>query len=64
MSDATAQNAAGTLRSLADQLESLTRASELMNAECIRLAKDRDELRLELTELKTRHQDRRAEQRD
>ncbi len=60
MSDANSLNAADTLRALADQLDSLTHTVELMNAECIRLAKDRDALRLENTELKALQADRRA----
>jgi regulator of replication initiation timing len=63
-SDAASQNAADTLRSLADQVDALNRGMELINSECIRLAKERDELRLELTELKSRQMDRRAEQRN
>ena len=62
-SNATSQNAADTLRSLADQVDALSRGVELMNAECIRLAKERDELRLEIAELKTTQLDRRTKRR-
>ena len=62
-SDAASKNTAATLRALADQVDSLTHAFELMNAECMRLAKERDEMREELTELKSSQVDRRTERR-
>ncbi len=61
--NATSQNAAETLRSLADQVDALTRGVELMNAECMRLVKERDELRLEITDFKTQKLDRRIKRR-
>jgi regulator of replication initiation timing len=62
-SDATSQNAADTLRALADQVDALARGAELMNAECTRLIKERDELRLEVAALKTQKLDRRTQRR-
>ncbi len=63
IADASSLNAADTLRALADQVDSLTHTVELMNAECIRLAKERDALRVENTELKAKQADRRVTRR-
>lgn len=62
-SDAVSQNTADTLRSLADQVDSLSRTVDLINAECIRLARERDEVKLELIELQARQFDRRSQAR-
>jgi chorismate mutase len=51
------------LRALADQVDELARGAELMNAECTRLIKERDELRLEVAALKTQKLDRRTQRR-
>lgn len=62
-SDASSQNTADTLRSLADQVDALSRTVDLINAECIRLARERDEIKLELTELQAAQFDRRSQTR-
>jgi septal ring factor EnvC (AmiA/AmiB activator) len=54
-----AQNIADTLRALAEQVESLERTVGLVNADCIRLANERDEARQELAELEEKRNDRR-----
>ena len=43
-----AQNIADTLRALADKVDSLERSLVLINADCMRLAMERDEVRLKL----------------
>ena len=63
MSNATARNGAEVLRYLADQVDSLNRAVELISADCARLVKERDQLRLEITEYKAQHFDRRTKHR-
>jgi chorismate mutase len=45
---------------MADQLDSLERAVELINEDCVRLVKERDELRLQISELKAQQYDRRT----
>ncbi|MEI8326847.1 MAG: hypothetical protein WCH44_16055 [Betaproteobacteria bacterium] len=61
--DATAQNAAQTLGLLADQVDELARTVELINTACARLAKEREKLRLEITELKAKKFERRSARR-
>ena len=63
MANATARNAAEVLRYLADQVDSLNRAVELISADCARLVKERDQLRAEITEFKAKQFDRRAQRR-
>ena len=63
MPNATTRNAAELLRYLADQVDSLNRAVELISADCARLVKERDQLRQEITEFKAKQFDRRAKRR-
>ena len=56
--NATAQNIVDTLRALAEQVESLERSLQLVNADCMRLAKERDEARQELCDSEARRNDR------
>jgi archaellum component FlaC len=55
----TAQNIADTLRALAEQVESLERTLAMVNADCMRLAGERDQLRQQLTESEESRNDRR-----
>jgi chorismate mutase len=48
---------------MADQLDSLQRAVELINEDCVRLVKERDELRQQVSELKAKQYDRRVKPR-
>jgi chorismate mutase len=63
VSDLTPQRVSDSLRSMADQLDSLQRAVELINEDCLRLVKERDELRLQISELKAKQYERRAKPR-
>jgi archaellum component FlaC len=55
----TAQNIADTLRALAEQVESLERTLAMVNADCMRLANERDQLRQQLIESEESRNDRR-----
>ncbi len=55
----TAQNIADTLRALAEQVESLERSLNLVNADCMRLANERDQLQQQLADLEGGCNDRR-----
>ena len=55
----TAQNIADTLRALAEQVESLERSLLLVNADCMRLASERDRLRQQVADLEEGSNDRR-----
>ena len=57
--NATAQNIVDTLRALAEQVESLERSLALVNADCMRLANERDAARQELLDAEERRNDRR-----
>jgi chorismate mutase len=63
VADLTPQRTADALRSMADQLDSLQRAVELINEDCLRLVKERDELRQQVSELKAKQYERRAKPR-
>lgn len=58
-SNGMAQNIVDTLRGLAEQVESLERSLTLMNADCMRLANERDEARQELADYDEKRNDRR-----
>jgi chorismate mutase len=63
VSDLTPQRVSDSLRSMADQLDSLQRAVELINEDCMRLVKERDKLRQQISELKAKQNERRAKPR-
>jgi chorismate mutase len=63
VSDLTPQRVSDSLRSMADQLDSLQRAVELINEDCMRLVKERDQLRQQISELKAKQNERRAKPR-
>ncbi len=63
VADLTPQRVSDALRSMADQLDSLQRAVELINDDCARLVKERDELRQQISELKAKQYDRRVKPR-
>jgi uncharacterized coiled-coil DUF342 family protein len=63
VSDLTPQRVSDSLRSMADQVDSLQRAVELINEDCMRLVKERDQLRQQISELKAKQNERRAKPR-
>lgn len=54
-----AQNIVDTLRALADQVESLEHSLLVANADCMRMAQERDEARQEIAEIEEKRNDRR-----